>query len=44
MIINKKIISTLKRKKMKNSFGIILDDIFAGIFATIFMYIILSWI
>jgi len=31
-------------KKMKNSFGIILDDIIAGIFATIFIYIILSWI
>ncbi len=31
-------------KKIKNSFGVILDDIVAGIFATISLYIILLWI
>ena len=31
-------------KKIKNGFGVILDDIVAGIFATISIYIILSWI
>ena len=31
-------------KKFKNGFGIILDDVVAGIFAVISMYIILSWI
>ena len=31
-------------KKIKNSFGVILDDIVAGIFTTIFLYIILLWI
>ena len=30
-------------KKIKNSFGVILDDIVAGIFATISLYIILLW-
>jgi len=31
-------------KKIKNGFGVILDDIVAGIFATISLYIILLWI
>ena len=31
-------------KKIKNSFGVILDDIVAGIFTTISLYIILLWI
>ena len=31
-------------KKIKNGFGVILDDIVAGIFAAISIYIILSWI
>ena len=31
-------------KKFKNGFGIILDDIIAGVFTTICIYIILSWI
>ena len=31
-------------KKFKNGFGIILDDIVAGMFAAISIYIILSWI
>ena len=31
-------------KKIKNSFGVILDDVVAGIFATISLYIILLWI
>ena len=31
-------------KKIKNGFGVILDDVVAGIFATISIYIILSWI
>ena len=26
-------------KKMKNGFGVVLDDIVAGIYATIFLYI-----
>ena len=30
-------------KKIKNSFGVILDDVVAGIFATISLYIILLW-
>lgn len=30
-------------KKIKNAFGVILDDIFAGIYATIILYII-SWV
>ena len=31
-------------KKIKNGFGVILDDIVAGIFASISVYIILLWI
>jgi phosphatidylglycerophosphatase A len=31
-------------KKIKNSFGVILDDVVAGVFATISLYIILLWI
>ena len=31
-------------KKIKNGFGVMLDDVIAGVFATISLYIIILWI
>ena len=39
MNLNQKLVSILKRKKLKNSFGVILDDVVAGLYVVLTLII-----